>query len=109
MHTVDVLKISPQSDPVEIREFHIKPIISLWTSGMTFAVFCLSRDKVFLSGGVMLGGHLSPQRQNSFQFIAQTKTVTGVMQMCATGPNSNCLAEISNQDLKTKINVLRLK
>lgn len=79
-------------------------IIGHWTSGMTFAVvFVWDETKSFFYLlRVILEGHLSPQRLILIKFIRRTQTVRGNLQPCATGPSSNCLVEIKNQDLEAK-------
>lgn len=67
------------SNQLKIRELHINPIVSRRTSGTTFAVILFERRQrlfFFLSGIVILEGHLPPQRQTSLNSSGR-QTVAG--------------------------------
>lgn len=91
-----------KSDSAEIRELQIKPFISSWTQGTTFAVILLEQKHGLFIWQCHFRRSSFSTKTKLIKFITLAQTVTDIIQMYAKGPNSNCLAEISNQDLKTK-------
>lgn len=83
-----------KSDSAEIRELQIQ--------GTTFAVILLEQKHGLFIWQCHFRRSSFSTKTKLIKFITLAQTVTDIIQMYAKGPNSNCLAEISNQDLKTK-------